>query len=99
MVKAKYDSEGDTIQIELEKNRGAGYAKAIAGGVVILNVIPEHPATIDVIDAAEGDFEDALRAAAGHYGLDVEELIAVARASIAVPDRPVQVELGARIAA
>ncbi len=99
MIEAAYDSEGDTIQIELEKSREPVYGKAIAGGAVILNVIPEHPATIDVIGAAKGDFEDALRAAAGHHGLDAEELIAIARASVAAPDRPLQLELGARIAA
>lgn len=99
MVKAEYDSESDTIQIELERGCEPVRRKAIAGGAVVLSVIPEYLATIDVIDAARGAFEDALRAAAGRHGLDVEELIAAARASVAIPDRPIELELGPRIAA
>jgi len=97
MINAKYDSLGDTIRIELVRGLEPARDKAIAGGAVILGVMPERLATINVIGAAKGDFDDALRAAAGHHELDAEELIAIARASLAVPDRPVQLEMGARL--
>lgn len=98
-MKADYDSEGDTIQIELEKFRRPAYGEDVENGAVVVSVHDSRPVMIDVIGTKKHDFEAPLRAAAERYGLDAEALIAIARATLAAPNRPVQLEVGARIAA
>jgi len=98
-MKADYDSEGDTIQIELEPVRQVGYGEDVENGAVVVSVHEGRPVMIDVIGTKKQDLETPLRAAAERYGLDVEALIAIARATLAAPNRPVQLEVGARIAA
>jgi hypothetical protein len=99
MVKAEYDSEGDTIQIELESVEQVGYGEDVENGAVVVNVYEGRPVMIDVIGTKKHDFETPLRTAAECYGLDAEALIGIARAALAMPNRPVQLNAGARIAA
>ena len=56
-----------------------------------------RPVTIDVIGTRKQEFEKPLRVAAERHELDTEALIAIARATFAAPDRPVSLEVGARI--
>lgn len=97
-MRADYDSEGDTIQIELENVRRVGYGEDVDNGAVIVHVREDRPVMIDVIGTRHG-FEESLRTAAEQYELDAEALVAGARAALAAPDRPVTFEVGARVAA
>jgi len=99
MMKADYDSQGDTIQIELEPIKQPGYGEDVENGAVVVSVFEGRPVMLDVIGTRNHDFEKPLRTAAEAYELDAEALIAIARAAIAVPDRPLHLDVGARIAA
>jgi hypothetical protein len=98
-MKADYDSEGDTIQIQLEKFRRPAYGEDVENGAVVVSVHEGRPVMIDVIGTKKHDFEAPLRVAAERYGLDAEALIAIARAALAAPDRPIRLDVGAHIAA
>jgi hypothetical protein len=99
MMKADYDSEGDTIQIELDDFRRPAYGEDVENGAVVVSVHEDRPVMIDVIGTRRHDFEKPLRVVAERYALDAEALIAIAHAALAAPDRPVRLDVGARIAA
>jgi len=97
---ADYESAYDTIQIELGPvSELSGGSDVVEGGLVIVSFENGRPAVIDVIGTRNPGFEQPLRVAAKRNGLDAEALIAASKAAIAAPDRPVQLEVGARIAA
>lgn len=98
MMRADYDSEGDTIQLELEPVRKLAHSEVVEDGAVIVGVFDDRPVMLDVIGTREG-FEGSLRVAAERYDLDAGALIAAARAALAVPDRVVRLDVEARIAA
>jgi hypothetical protein len=100
MMKADYESRADTIQITLgeEDRRLSGGSDVIENGRVIVSFSQNRPAMIDVIGAGNG-FEEALRVAAQRNELDAEALVAICRAALAAPDRPVLLDVGARLAA
>jgi hypothetical protein len=100
MMKADYESRADTIQIVLDEGRGplSGGSDVIENGRVIVSFCENRAAMIDVIGTHSG-FEDSLRLAAERNQLDAEALIAVSRAALAAPDRPVALEVGAPLAA
>lgn len=96
---ADYESAFDTIQITLgDIDHLNGGSEVIDNGAVIVGYCEGRPAMIDVIGTRDG-FEKALRIAAEHNDLDAEALIAASKAAIAAPDRPVRLDVGARIAA
>lgn len=98
-MRADYDSQADTIQIELEPGLDRlDYDEVIQDGAVVVGFRDERPALVDVIDAS-ADIDKPLRTAAERYGLDAEALIAAAQAAIAAPDRPVTLDVGMRAAA
>jgi hypothetical protein len=99
MMKADYDSQGDTIQIELEPVGQLGHGEDVENGRVIVSIFEGRPVMVDVIGTRKRDFEKPLRVAAERYDLDAEALIGIASAALAAPDRPVRLEVGARIAA
>lgn len=100
MMRADYDSEGDTIQIQLEPvDRLSGGSDVIEDGLVIVGFHDDRPVLIDVIGTHDPGFEQPLRIAADRHDLDAEALIAIARAALAAPDRPVRLDVGARLAA
>jgi len=96
-MRADYDSEADTIQIELEVVGRLDHGKDDIAGIVV-GFIDDRPATVDVIGTRDG-VEEPLRAAADHYNLDAEALVAAAQAALAAPDRPVTLEVAARVVA
>lgn len=98
-MRADYDSEGDTLRIELAKLQRPAYGEDVENGAVVVSVHDDQPVAIDVIGIRGHDFEKPLRAVAEIYGLDFEALIAIASAAIAAPDRQVRLDVGARIAA
>lgn len=96
---ADYESAFDTIQITLgEVDHLNGGSEVIENGAVIVSYCEGRPAMIDIIGTRDG-YESALRTAAERNDLDVEALVAASKAAIAAPDRPVQLDVGARIAA
>ncbi len=98
MLKADYESRADTIQITLEDvDHLSGGSDEVENGAVIVGFCDGRPALVDVIGTRKHDFEKPLRTAAERYELDAEALIAISRATLAAPDRPVRLELGARI--
>jgi len=97
-MRADYDSEGDTIQVKLESVRRLDRDKVVENGAVIVGIFEDRPVMVDVI-GTKGDFEKPLRLAAERYDLDVEALIAAAKAALAAPDRTVTLGVGARLAA
>jgi hypothetical protein len=99
MMRADYDSEGDTIQIELEEVRGLGQSEDVENGAVVVGIFEDRPVLIDVIGTRKHGFEVPLRIAAERHGLDAEALIAAAHAALAAPDRPVRLDVGVRVAA
>ncbi len=97
-MRADYDSEGDTIQVELESVRRLGYSEVVENGAVIVGMFEGRPVMLDVIGTRNG-FEIPLRLAAERFDLDAEALIAAARAALAAPDRVVRMDVEARVAA
>jgi hypothetical protein len=98
MMRADYDSEGDTIQIELGRVRKLGHSELVENGAVIIGIHEDRPVMVDVIGTRNG-FGEPLRVAAARYELDAEALIAAANAALAVPDRTVTLDVGVRAAA
>lgn len=94
-MRADYDSEGDTIQIDLEDVERLDYGDDEVDDRIVVGVYAERPVRIDVI-GTRGGIEEPLRAAA--YSLDAEVLIAAAHAALAVPDRQVVLDV-VRVAA
>lgn len=98
-MRADYDSEGDTIRIELAELQRHAYGEDVENGAVIVSVHEDRPVAIDVIGTRKHDFEKPLWTAAKLYELDAEALIAIAHAALAAPDRPVRLDVGTRIVA
>jgi hypothetical protein len=97
-MKADYDSEGDTIQIELEPVDRLDYGDDEVHDRIVVGIRGDRPVRVDVI-GTRGDVGEALRVAAERYGLDAEALIAAAQAALAAPDREVVLDIGVRAAA
>ena len=97
-MRADYDSEGDTIQIELERVGKLGHGEEVENGAVIVSIYEDRPVMVDVIGTKSG-FEEALSIAARRYDLDAEALAAAGSAAVAAPDRPVVLDVGIRAVA
>jgi acetyl-CoA carboxylase alpha subunit len=98
MLKTGYESRADTIQITLDDvDRLSGGSDVIDDDAVIVGISDGRAAMVDVIGTRGHDFEKSLRIAAEQHDLDTEALIAISRATLAAPDRPVRLELGDRI--
>jgi hypothetical protein len=99
MMRADYDTEGDTVQIEIETAPQLEHGERVPGGGAIVGIYDGRPVCIDVLSARRCGVEQPLRAAAECYQLDAEALIAAAKAALAAPDRTVMVDVGSRLAA
>ena len=97
-MRADYDSEGDTIQIDLELVDRLDYGDDGIDDRIVVSVCDERPVRVDLI-GTKGDINSPLRAAASTYGLDAGALIAAAQAALAVPDRQVVLDVGVSTAA
>jgi hypothetical protein len=98
MMRADYDSEADTIQVELERVRKLGHSEVVEDGAVIVGIYEDRPVMVDVIGTRNG-FEGSLRLAAERYDLDAQALTAAARAALAAPDRVVTLAVAVGAAA
>jgi hypothetical protein len=97
-MRADYDSEGDTIQIDLEAVDRLDYGDDEVDDRIIVGIREGRPVRIDVIGTA-GEINGPLRLAASAYDLDAGVLIAAAQAALAVPDRQVVLDVSVRAAA
>jgi hypothetical protein len=97
-MRADYDSQGDTIQIELETTSRIDYGEDVENGSVIVSICDGRPVIVDVI-GTNFDIEQPLMVAAERFHLDAQALIAAAWAARAAPDRAVTVNVGGRAAA
>lgn len=98
-MKADYDSQGDTIQIDLVDPVGrVDYGNDEVDDGLVISIRDGLPVRIDVIGTG-GDLTASLRRAGEHYDLDSEALLAAARAAVAAPDREVMLDVGSRAAA
>jgi hypothetical protein len=97
-MRADYDSEGDTIQIDLEAVDRLDYGDDEVDDRIVVGIRDEKPVRIDVI-GTDPDVDTPLRAAASAYGLDADVLVAAANAALAVPDRQVVLDVSVRATA
>lgn len=96
-MRADYDSKADTIQIELEPVDRLDRDDASVPGLVV-GIRGDRPVLIDLIDTGAG-VEERLIAVGESHGLDVEALIAAAKAARAAPDRVVTLDIAVRVVA
>ena len=94
-MRADYDSEGDTIQIDLEAVDRLDYGDDEVDDRIVVGILGKRPVRIDVI-GTDGDIGVALQAAASAYDLDAGVLVAAAQAALAVPDRQVVLDVSVR---
>jgi hypothetical protein len=98
MMRADYDSRGDTVAIAWQAVDRLDHGNdEIAGAVV--GFLADRPVCIDILSARRCGVEEPLRAAATRYGLDSEALLAAARAALAAPDRVVTLDVDVRAVA
>lgn len=97
-MRADYDSEGDTLAIELIDVDRADYGDDDTHPQAVVALLDGQPVIVDVIGARE-DVEEPLKAVAAAYELDLEALLAAARAALAAPDRTVVLDVLARATA
>lgn len=97
-MRADYDSEGDTLAIELVEVERLDYGDDSAHPQAVVSFRDGQLAAIDVIGARD-DVEEPLKAVATTHGLDFETLLAAARAALAAPDRTVVLDVLARATA
>jgi hypothetical protein len=97
-MRADYDSDGDTIQIDLERVGRLDYGDDEVDDRIVVGICDERPVRIDVI-GTDGDIDGPLREAASAYDLDAGALVAAARAALAVPDRQIVLDVSIRAAA
>jgi hypothetical protein len=96
-MKADYDSEANALSIDLiEVDHWEGSEEVEPR--VNVAIVSEMPVNIELLYPDLG-LEKPLRAVAARYGLDIEALIAAARAAIAAPDRTVTLDVAVRAAA
>lgn len=97
-MRADYDSEGDTLAIDLIDVERLHCGDDSAHPQAVASFCDGQLATIDVIGTRDG-VEEPLAAVAAAYDLDLEVLLAAARAALAAPDRTIVLDVLARVTA
>lgn len=97
-MKADYDSTANAMSIDLVAAAPRWEHCEQVGERVNVAILEGRPVNVEVLYATRG-VDGPLRAAAEHYELDAEALIAAARAALAAPDRTVTVDVAVRAAA
>lgn len=96
-MKADYDKQGDTIQIELEPVERLDRDDTDIAGLIV-GIYEERPVVIDVV-GTQTEIDGRLRTAGERYQLDSEALIVASRAALAAPDRTITLDVAFRTAA
>jgi len=97
MMRADYDSEADALDIELVRFKRLEGQDSVDDTYCQVGFSGGVPASIELLVPAE--HLDLLDVVAGRYELDRVALLAAAQAALAAPDRVVDLEVGARVAA
>ena len=95
-MRADYDSEANAISIDLVVVDRWDYGEKVTDRVNVA-IASGRPVNVELLYPTEG-IEGPLAVTAERYDLDVEALLAAARAAFAAPDRPVTLEVGVRMA-
>ena len=96
-MRADYDSEADALSIDLIKFDLFERQESVHDTYCQVAFAKGVPANVELLTPAE--HLDLLEVAAARYDLDGAGLLAAANAALAAPDRIVDLEVGARIAA
>lgn len=90
-MRADYDSEANAISIRLAPESGALRADQVHPRAVVA-ASGDRPIELQLLYPDLG-VDEPLRAAAEHYALDLEALIAAAAAALAAPNRSVTLDV------
>jgi hypothetical protein len=96
-MKADYDSKANALSIDLIEVDRWENSEAV-GSRVNIAIADDVPVNIELLYPDLG-LEEPLVAVAARYGLDIEALIAAARAAVAAPDRTVTLDVSVRAVA
>jgi hypothetical protein len=97
MMRADFDSEADALDIELVKFDRLEGQDSVDDSYCQVGFAGGVPACIELLVPAQ--HLDLLKVVAGRYDLDGAALLAAAQAALAAPDRIVNLEVGAQVAA
>lgn len=96
-MRADYDSQADALDIELFRFEHLERQDSVHDTYCQVGFAGGRPASIEVLTPAE--HLDLLDVVAERYCLDGTALAAAAQAALAAPDRLVELEVAARVAA
>ena len=96
-MRADYDSEADALSIELRRVERFDDQEQVDDDYCNVGIVTGRAVNVELLYPAR--HLDLLEVAAERYGLDGAALLAAARAALAAPDRVVELEVGAPIAA
>jgi hypothetical protein len=99
MMRADYDSTGNTIAIYLAEIDHVDHGEPIGEPPLgVVAVADDQPVVVDLLSPDRG-VEVPLGIVAERYDLDVEALVAAALAARAAPDRVVTIDVGTHASA
>jgi hypothetical protein len=96
-MRADYDSEANALDIELVRFERYDHQEQVHDSFCTVGFARGGPVSVELLDPA--DHLDLLQVAADRHELDGPALLAAAQAALAAPDRVVELEVGARVAA
>lgn len=96
-MRADYDSQADALSIELRRFPHYDHQEQVDDDYCNVGIVGGRAVDVELLYPAR--HLDLLEVAAERYGLDSPALRAAAQAALAAPDRVVQLEVAARVAA
>lgn len=96
-MRADYDSEADALAVEFRRVDRLDHQEQVDDDYCIVGIVGSSVVNVGLLYPAR--HLDLLEVAAERYGLDGTALLAAAQAALAAPDRIVELEVGAPIAA
>jgi hypothetical protein len=97
MMRADYDSKADALDIQLFRFDRYEHQEEVDEDYCRVGFADGRPADVELLSPAM--HLDLLKVAAERFELDGPALIAAAHAALAAPDRVVELEVGAPLAA
>lgn len=96
-MRADYDSEADALSIDLRRFERYERQDHVDDDYCVVGFAAGAPVRVSLL--GPGEHLDLLDVAAERYDLDGAALLAAAQAALAAPDRIVDLEVSARVAA
>lgn len=96
-MRGDFDTEADALEIDLIRSRYADHADIVDDTYCHVAMMGEEAVRISLL--APANHLDLLAEVAERHDLDVEELLATARAALAAPDHLVEVSIGKSLVA